>query len=215
MDKGEKTCCAVGVLPVEVCCWEFGEKTNSLPSNLLGWQGWAGTVNYRPALLKGKLLLHNCLRALAWNFRSLGLKMERCVQCLILFTSTHLWQNKMAALVVWKIGYERLGYNMMSLSTPCSVLVGARPGYSFFKNSPERRRPWAGFRGELEIWKRRDIGKEWTVKSFVGKVHQPGPNSLCLVGRLWLWLPPALEWVRSGVPSPTQTNAVLWNVPLQ
>ncbi len=50
-------------------CWEFGEKRNSLPSNLLGWQGWVGTVNYRPALLKRKLLLHNCLRALAWNFR--------------------------------------------------------------------------------------------------------------------------------------------------
>lgn len=57
-----------------------------------------------------------------------------------------------------------LGYNMMSLSSPDSVSVGARPGFCFFKNSPEL---------DLEeIWKRRDIGQIKMEKSeqysFVG-----------------------------------------------
>lgn len=53
---------------------------------------------------------------------------------------------------------------MMSLSSPDSVSVGARPGFCFFKNSPEL---------DLEeIWKRRDIGQIKMEKSeqycFVG-----------------------------------------------
>lgn len=74
-----------------------------------------------------------------------------------------------------------------------SVLVRGSSGILFFQEHPAIDR---AFRVELEIWQKTDkVGKH-----FVGKVHQPGPNSfpmewqsLGLVGRLLLLLTPALE----------------------
>lgn len=56
-----------------------------------------------------------------------------------------------------------------------------------------------------------------------GSIHQPGPNSLPMERRSGFVGPAValdptsagVSEVRRPVPSPTQTDAVLWNVPLQ